>query len=85
MEENATPLLNTCNSRDVEPIMMSLPYPEVKVREKNLAYANLLSIDYCGSVSEMSAIMQFILRTVSVGKDNLRYSHGRNGSFEEIR
>ena len=45
MEENATPLLNTCNSRDVEPIMMSLPYPEVKVREKNLAYANLLSID----------------------------------------
>ncbi len=60
MEENATPLLNTCDSRDVEPIMMSLPYPEVKVREKNLAYANLLSIDYCGSVSEMSAIMQYI-------------------------
>lgn len=60
MEEKEALLRNTCNTRDVEPIMMSLPYPEVKVREKNLAYANLLSIDYCGSVSEMSAVMQYI-------------------------
>lgn len=40
--------------------MMDLPYPAVQVKEKNQAYANLLSIDYCGSVSEMSAITQYI-------------------------
>lgn len=30
------------------------------LKEKNQSYANLLSIDYCGSVSEMSAITQYI-------------------------
>lgn len=44
----------------MNPIMMDLPYPEIKVKEKNPAYANLLSIDYCGAVSEMSAITQYI-------------------------
>ena len=55
-----TPLVISCNFRDVQPIMMDLPYPPIQVREKNLAYANLLSIDYCGSVSELSAITQYI-------------------------
>lgn len=40
--------------------MVALPYPPTQVRGKNLAYANLLSIDYCGAVSEMSAITQYI-------------------------
>lgn len=40
--------------------MVDLPYPPVQVREKNPAYANLLSTDYCGGVSEMSAITQYI-------------------------
>lgn len=31
-----------------------------KVKEKNPGYANLLSIDYCGAVSELSAITQYI-------------------------
>lgn len=44
----------------MNPIIMALPYPEIKVKEKNPAYANLLSIDYCGAVSEMSAITQYI-------------------------
>lgn len=60
MEEKVTPVANTCSFADVRPIMMDLPYPPVQVREKNQAYANLLSIDYCGSVSEMSAITQYI-------------------------
>ncbi len=51
---------STCNFMDVKPIMMDLPYPSIQVREKNLNYANLLSIDYCGAVSEMSAITQYI-------------------------
>ncbi|MDE6434742.1 MAG: rubrerythrin family protein [Lachnospiraceae bacterium] len=51
---------NTCSLIGVSPIMMDLPYPPTQVKEKNQAYANLLSIDYCGAVSEMSAITQYI-------------------------
>lgn len=40
--------------------MVDLPYPPIQVRGKNPAYADLLSIDYCGSVSELSAITQYI-------------------------
>lgn len=58
MKENA--LVSTCNFMDVKPIMMALPYPPTQVREKNQDYANLLSINYCGPTSEMSAITQYI-------------------------
>lgn len=51
---------NTCSLMGVKPIMVDLPYPETRVREKNTSYANLLSVDYCGSVSELSAIAQYI-------------------------
>lgn len=60
MEEKAASTVNTCNFRDVQPIMADLPYPPVQVCRKNMAYANLLSVDYCGSVSELSAITQYI-------------------------
>ena len=53
-------LVNTCDLREVKPIVMSLPYPPIQVKEHNKSYANLLSIDYCGSVSELSAITQYI-------------------------
>lgn len=59
MEGNVS-LTNVCSFINVKPIMMELPYPPIQVKEKNQAYANLLSIDYCGSVSEMSAITQYI-------------------------
>lgn len=58
--EEKTALTNGCSFINVKPIMMELPYPPLQVKEKNQAYANLLSIDYCGSVSEMSAITQYI-------------------------
>lgn len=51
---------NECSFAGISPIMMDLPYPSIKVCGKNQAYADLLSIDYCGSVSEMSAITQYI-------------------------
>lgn len=60
MDEKENELINICDFRDVTPIMMALPYPPTRVREKNQGVANLLSIDYCGSVSEMSAITQYI-------------------------
>lgn len=60
MENNEKFLSNTCSFANVRPIMAALPYPPIRVQEKNQAYANLLSIDYCGSVSELSAITQYI-------------------------
>lgn len=60
MEQIKSPLTNTCSFAGVKPIMVDLPYPPIQIREKNLAYANLLSYDYCGCVSEMTAITQYI-------------------------
>ena len=59
MEEKRV-LENTCNFTGVRPIMVDLPYPSIQVRGKNQAYANLLRVDYCGAVSELSAITQYI-------------------------
>lgn len=53
-------LTNSCSFVNVKPIMLELPYPPVQVRERNPVYADLLSVDYCGSVSELSAITQYI-------------------------
>lgn len=60
MDETKAALADQCDFRGVKPIMVDLPYPEIKIEERNPAYANLLSIDYCGSVSELSAIAQYI-------------------------
>lgn len=60
MEKRAPHLVNSCNFSGIKPIMMELPYPPIQVEEENQAYADLLSVDYCGSVSELSAITQYI-------------------------
>lgn len=60
MENKQKPLTNTCSFVGMKPIMMDLPYPPIQVKEKNQLYADILSIDYCGAVSEMSAITQYI-------------------------
>ena len=70
MEEKRNILINDCNFMGQKPIMMDLPYPPIKVQERNLAYANLLSIDYCGAVSELSAITQYINNENRVSCEN---------------
>lgn len=70
MEENEKAIINSCNLAGVKPAMMDLPYPETKVKSRNLNYADLLSIDYCGSVSEMSAITQCINNENRLSCDN---------------
>lgn len=60
MAEKRDELVDSCNFMGIRPIMMALPYPPVQVTGKNEAYANVLQIDYCGAVSEMSAITQYI-------------------------
>lgn len=60
MEEKRNPLAAVCSFSGIKPIMADLPYPAIEVRRENLQYAELLKIDYCGSVSELSAITQYI-------------------------
>ncbi len=60
MEQTGNVIVNNCSFEGLRPLMADLPYPPIQVRGKNPAYANLLSIDYCGSVSELSAITQYI-------------------------
>lgn len=60
MEQNKKPIANQCNFTSVKPALMDLPYPDIQVMEKNKDYAMVLSNDYCGAVSEMSAITQYI-------------------------
>lgn len=60
MERNRNLLVNNCNMQGIRPIMVDLPYPPIQVRGRNPRYAELLMVDYCGSVSELSAILQYI-------------------------
>lgn len=60
MERNRNLLVNNCSLQAVAPIMVDLPYPPIQVRGRNLRYAELLTVDYCGSVSELSAVLQYI-------------------------
>lgn len=60
MEDKKTTISNSCSFSGIRPAMADLPYPQIRVECQNPAYANLLSNDYCGAVSEMSAITQYI-------------------------
>ncbi len=60
MEKEKDVIKNTCDFAGIRPIMVDLPWPDIQVRGQNQIYANLLSADYCGATSEMSAITQYI-------------------------
>lgn len=61
MENSTRPMtVNNCNMSGIRPAMTPLPYPPIQVERRNRDYANLLSVDYCGGVSEMTAITQYI-------------------------
>lgn len=53
-------LTNSCDFAGVRPIMVDLPYPPSRVQGQNRSYAEILEVDYCGAVSELSAITQYI-------------------------
>lgn len=55
-----SPLAINCSLRDVAPAILPLPFPESKVEGSNCYYAELLSQDYCGLDSELTAIMQYV-------------------------
>lgn len=74
MEERRPYLINSCSFVGIKPIMMELPYPAIQVWGRNQAYADLLSVDYCGAVSEMSAIAQYINNENRLSCDNCPYA-----------
>ena len=59
-----------CNFSGIKPVMVDLPYPPIRVSGKNPSYADLLSIDYCGSISELSAIAQYINNENRLASEN---------------
>ncbi|GAA0085571.1 ferritin family protein [Clostridium sp. MB05] len=38
---------------------LDLPYPQIEVCKKNIDYANLIKVNYCGMVSELTAVAQY--------------------------
>lgn len=60
MQEPKNTLTNSCSFSGIRPAIADLPYPPLQAGGKNPAYASLLSIDYCGAVSELTAVTQYI-------------------------
>lgn len=60
MERSRNPITNDCNMAGMKPAMLDLRYPPTQVQRRNQEYAALLAYDYCGQVSELSAITQYI-------------------------
>ncbi len=60
MAKNGNPIVNNCAMSGIKPAMLELPYPPIQVRCRNCEYADLLKVDYCGAVSELTAITQYI-------------------------
>ena len=60
MENSRKPLTNDCNMAGIRPAILDLRYPPIQVQCRNQEYAALLGMDYCGQVSELSAVTQYI-------------------------
>ena len=45
---------------------LDLPYPPIEVKEENPAYADLILLNYAGSVSEFSAITQYTYHEIAL-------------------
>lgn len=74
MERNQKPLTDNCNMSGLRPAMAGLPYPPIQVCRRNRDYADLLSVDYCGSVSELTAITQYINNESRLCGENCPYA-----------
>lgn len=67
-------LTNDCNMKGIKPAMLEFPYPPIQVKCRNRSYADLLSVDYCGSVSELSALTQYINNESRLSMGHCRYA-----------
>lgn len=70
MDDRLSPLINNCSMAGMKPAMFDYPYPPIQVKCRNQGYANLLSVDYCGAVSEMTALTQYVNNESRISKDH---------------
>lgn len=70
MSETERILENNCNMMSVKPAIMQMAYPSIRVTGTNPKYAEILKIDYCGAVSELSAITQYIHSEILLSNRN---------------
>ena len=54
MEAKGKMLQSDCSFSGISPLMLPFPYPPARVQEQNPFYAKLLTVDYCGAVSELT-------------------------------
>lgn len=59
-ENREEKLTCSCDFSGIKPAVMALPYPPIRVRERNQDYADLIGVSYCGAISELSACLQYI-------------------------
>lgn len=45
--------------QNIMPAKLDIPYPKIQVNNKNEKYAQILSQDFCSSISEFSAVSQY--------------------------
>lgn len=74
MNNRPEPITNQCSMAGIKPAMLELPYPPIQVNCRNRSYADLLSVDYCGSVSELSALTQYINNESRLSMKFCRYA-----------
>lgn len=49
-----------CSLDSVMPAKINIPYPKIQVKNKNEKFAQILSLDFCSSISEFSAVAQYV-------------------------
>lgn len=69
MEAKGKMLQSDCSFSGISPLMLPFPYPPARVQEQNPFYAKLLTVDYCGAVSELTAITQYIQEKAACAAD----------------
>ncbi len=74
MEDKMSPFVNNCSMAGIKPAMLEFPYPPIQVQCRNQGYADLLSVDYCGSVSELSALTQYINNESRISRSHCRHA-----------
>ena len=82
---------STCDFKGIMPAKIDKPYPSIQVENKNEYYADLLSRDFCGEVSEFTAIAQYVnhelrfsLKYCEIAKTLLSISRTEMTHFEMI-
>ena len=72
MEKNTKPITNDCSMAGIKPAVLPMPYPPIQAWCRNPGYAAILTNDYCGAVSELSAITQYINNENRLCMENCR-------------